>query len=191
MTKNQVAGIVRTVLAALGGVVGGAGIFNDADWAELSGAITVIAVAVWSFIEKKKGALPPVAGMMLGGLLMCSGCATTANDVSMARIASDTANNYYQQPNNTEVITMEGSNVTWTIAGANRIVMSTPVPSKSVYPRDASTLSVLLSGATDIAKTATYGVLGYQGIKSMQAVATKAPTVVTTEKLVPVTGAAP
>ena len=55
--------------------------------------------------------------------------------------------------------------------------MQTPVPSKSVYPRDASTLSVLLGGATDIAKTATYGVLGYQGVKAMQAVATKPPTV--------------
>ena len=195
MKQDQVNGILRAGLAALGGILGGTGYSNESDWAQISGAITVIVAAAWSLIEKRKIQLPPASGVtgfiMLGGLLMCGGCATTANDVALAQVAANQATAYYNQPNNTETMILEGSNVTWTITGASRIVMSTPVPSKSVYPRDASTLSVLLEGATDIAKTATYGILGYQGITAMQAVATKAPTVVTTEKLVPVTGAAP
>lgn len=80
MKKNQVMGIIRAVLAALGGTVSTSGYINDVDWAEVSGAIVVIITALWSIFEKRKSSLPPasvVLGFILiGGSLMCSGCAS-------------------------------------------------------------------------------------------------------------------
>jgi len=82
MKQNEVMGIMRAVLAALGGILGGAGYANNSDWAQVSGAIMVLVTAIWSVIEKRKIELPPASGMMLvlilmGGLLTCGGCATT------------------------------------------------------------------------------------------------------------------
>jgi hypothetical protein len=80
MKQDQVNGILRAGLAALGGILGGTGYSNESDWAQISGAITVIVAAVWSLIEKRKIQLPPasrgVGLIMLGCLLMCSGCAS-------------------------------------------------------------------------------------------------------------------
>ena len=195
MNQKMVNGIIRAVLAAIGGVVVGSGHMNESDWAQISGAVIVLVAAVWSVIEKRSGQ-PPVSGggvpfsvALLGICLLASGCATSANDVAMAQVAANTAVSYYNQPNTAETMVLEGPNLTWTIQGATKITMTAPIPPKSVYPRDQGTLQTLLSGGADIAKTAVYGVLGYQGIKAMQAVATTEPTVVTTEKLVPVSGA--
>jgi hypothetical protein len=47
-------------------------------------------------------------------------------------------------------------------------------------------LKQVLDGAGDIAKTAALGLVGYQGVKALRP---QSPTVVTTEKLVPVVGA--
>lgn len=193
MKQNEVMGIIRAVLAAMGGVLGGTGFANSSDWAQISGAIVVLVAAIWSVIEKRKIQLPPMAGtvmalIMIGGLALCSGCATTANDVAMAKIAADTASNYYQQPNSADYMVMEGTNLEWTIKGATRLVFSGPIPAKSIYPREEGTLKQVLDGAGDIAKTVTLGAVGMQGVKALKA---QAPTVVTTEKLVPVEGAIP
>lgn len=81
MKQNQVMGVLRAVLAGLGGMLGGSGVANESDWAQVSGAIMVLVAAIWSVIEKRKIALPTIAGMMLacvigGGLLLTSGCAS-------------------------------------------------------------------------------------------------------------------
>jgi energy-converting hydrogenase Eha subunit C len=53
MNKDQVFGIVRTVVAAVAGFLAGKG-YLDASMVEaLSGAIATIAVAVWSVTSKK------------------------------------------------------------------------------------------------------------------------------------------
>jgi hypothetical protein len=128
--------------------------------------------------------------LALAGLLglMAGGCATSANDVAMARIAADTANNYYNQPNKADYMVMEGENLEWTIKGATKVTFSGPIPTKSIYPREEGTLKQVMDGAGDIAKTAALGIVGYQGVKALKA---QQPTVVTTEKLVPVEGAIP
>ena len=56
MTGEQVAGIVRTLLAAAGGWVISSGLFTAADWTTIVGAAGVIAAAAWSFFAKKKAA---------------------------------------------------------------------------------------------------------------------------------------
>lgn len=192
MKQDQVNGILRAGLAALGGLLVGTGHSNESDWAQISGAITVIVAAIWSLIEKRKLQLPPASGVigfiMLGCLMMCSGCSTTANDVAMAKIASDTAQNYYQQPNSATYMEFEGSNVTFSITGASKLLFSGPIPTKSIYPREEGSLKTVVEGVTDIAKTAAMGIVGVQAFKAVKA---QQPTVVTTEKLVPVTGAAP
>jgi hypothetical protein len=191
MKQAMVMGIIRAVLAGFGGTLTGAGYANESDWAQVVGAIMILIAAIWSVIEKKKIVLPSAAGMFLAcvlgcGMVLTSGCATTANDVAMARIASDTAQNYYQQPNKADYMVMEGTNLEWTIKGATRLVFSGPIPAKSIYPREEGSLKQIMDGAGEIAKTAALGIVGYQGVKALKA---QAPTVVTTEKLVPVAGA--
>jgi hypothetical protein len=193
MKQNIVFGIIRAVLASLGGVVGGAGYANESDWAQVSGAIMVLVAAIWSIIEKRKISLPPAAGVMvafvlISGLLLCGGCSTTANDVAMARIAADTASNYYSQPNSATYMEFEGSNVTFSVTGASKLVFSGPIPTKSIYPREEGALKTVIEGVTDVAKTAAMGIVGVQAFKAVKA---QKPTVVTTEKLVPVEGAIP
>ena len=190
MNQSMVNGIMRAVLAAVGGMLGAKGVSDSEAWAQVSGAIIVLVTAAWSLIEKKKITLPPSAGMIIGmaltgGLLMTSGCATSANDVAMAKIAADTASNYYSQPKNATYMEFEGSNVTFAISGASRLVFSGPIPPKSIYPREEGTLKQVMDGAGNLAKTVALGAVGIQGVKALKA---QAPTVVTTEKLVPVAG---
>ncbi len=115
-----------------------------------------------------------------------SGCATSSTDVQMAQVAYQTAAAYYNQPNSAEYMEMEGSNLVWSITGATRIKMSGPIPTKSIYPREEGTLKQVMDGTADIAKTVALGVVGYQGVRALKS---QSPTVVTTEKLVPVAGA--
>lgn len=79
MNQNMVNGIMRAVLAALGGVLGAKGVTEAETWAQVSGAIVILVTAVWSVIEKKKITLPPAAPLIalaLAGSLMSSGCAS-------------------------------------------------------------------------------------------------------------------
>jgi len=187
MKENQVFGIIRAVLAGLGGVVGSKGYVSESEWSQIVGAIMVLLAAGWSVIEKRK-AIPValiIAVLLMG--LMCGGCATTPNDVALARVAADTAANYYQQPNSAEYMELEGSSLQWSITGATKIRMSGPIPCKSIYPREEGTLKAVLDGAGEITKTVALGYVGAQGVKALRA---QKPTVVTTERLVPVQGAA-
>ena len=69
MKQNQVMGVLRAVLAGVGGMLGGSGVANESDWAQVSGAIMVLVAAIWSVIEKRKIALPSVAGMLMAFLM--------------------------------------------------------------------------------------------------------------------------
>ena len=53
MTAEQFWGILRTILAALGGWVAAKGWVDDATVQAVIGAIGTIFVAVWSFVAKK------------------------------------------------------------------------------------------------------------------------------------------
>lgn len=54
MTSEAIGGIVRAVLAALGGYLVGKGYFDQAAVNELVGAGVVIATGVWSVLNKRK-----------------------------------------------------------------------------------------------------------------------------------------
>lgn len=53
MTGEQVAGIVRAVIAALGGYLVGKGVTDAATVTAVAGAMATVAAAVWSVYAKK------------------------------------------------------------------------------------------------------------------------------------------
>lgn len=56
MNGEQIGGIVRAVVAAIGGYFVGKGITDAATVTTISGAVATLAVAVWSVISKKPAA---------------------------------------------------------------------------------------------------------------------------------------
>lgn len=54
MTKNEVYGVVRTVVAALGGVAVGKGYLDSETAVALAGAVATLAAAIWSVRSKRK-----------------------------------------------------------------------------------------------------------------------------------------
>jgi len=54
MTTEQVGGIVRALVAAAGGYFVGQGLIDAETMLTVGGAVTTIAVAVWSIWSKKK-----------------------------------------------------------------------------------------------------------------------------------------
>ena len=56
MNGEQIAGIVRAVVSAIGGYLIGKGIVDADTVAQVSGATATIVVAVWSVASKKKAA---------------------------------------------------------------------------------------------------------------------------------------
>jgi hypothetical protein len=55
MTAEQVAGIVRAIVAAIGGYLVGKGIADAETIAAAAGAAATIAAAIWSVYSKRKG----------------------------------------------------------------------------------------------------------------------------------------
>ena len=60
MNTEQIAGILRTILAALGGYVVAKGVVDAATYTALSGAAVTIVVALWSYRSNKPGTVIPV-----------------------------------------------------------------------------------------------------------------------------------
>lgn len=54
MTGEALAGIVRAVMAALGGYLVGKGVIDNETANNLAGAAVVIVTGVWSVLNKKK-----------------------------------------------------------------------------------------------------------------------------------------
>ena len=54
MTADQVGGIVRALIAAVGGYFVGQGLVDSETMLTLGGAVTTLVVAVWSIYSKKK-----------------------------------------------------------------------------------------------------------------------------------------
>lgn len=61
MTGEQFAGIVRAILAAVGGYFVGNGMVDGETVAAISGAAATIAAAVWSVMAKRKAPAAPDA----------------------------------------------------------------------------------------------------------------------------------
>lgn len=56
MTKEEFGGVVRTVVAALGGLAVGRGWIDADTMTALAGAAATIGVAIWSIVSKRKAA---------------------------------------------------------------------------------------------------------------------------------------
>ena len=55
MNSDQLGGILRAVLAAVGGYVTGKGYVDSATYLTISGAIVTVLTAVWSFVSNRSG----------------------------------------------------------------------------------------------------------------------------------------
>lgn len=56
MDKNEVYGVVRTVIAAIGGVLVGKGYIDSETAVAIAGAVATVAAAVWSVKSKRNAA---------------------------------------------------------------------------------------------------------------------------------------
>ncbi len=56
MTKTELHGVVRTILAAIGGIAVGKGWVDSETAVSLAGALATVAVAVWSVKSKRSAA---------------------------------------------------------------------------------------------------------------------------------------
>lgn len=84
--------------------------------------------------------------MTCAAAAVLAGCATSDKTV---KAGAAWAKDYYNQPNTAEIVVVEGTNVSWKIENASRIVFSTPVPTKSVIPREPG----IMDGLFDTLKT--------------------------------------
>lgn len=67
-------------------------------------------------------------------MILASGCNTVNKENIEA--GAGWAEKYYNQPTVAEILHVEGTNLTLTVSGATKFVLSTPVPPKSIIPRD-------------------------------------------------------
>lgn len=194
INTQQQLGILRHVLTCIGGILVTLGKINDGQAQEIIGVIMVIAPTVWSVVSKNKGgSVPPdpkgdaamkkameaacfVAALCAAALT--TGCATSANDVELAKVRATMAQNYYQQDNTAPIIHAVGTNVSLTISGATELTLSTPTIPKSIYPRDAGTIESIINGVKDVVP---WAVAGYVGGKMATQPRTVAPEVVRPE----------
>lgn len=54
MKTEEIAGLVRALVAALGGYLVGQGLLDSETAMTIGGAVTTIAMAVWSILSKRK-----------------------------------------------------------------------------------------------------------------------------------------
>ncbi len=56
MNAEEFGGIVRTILAAVGGIAVGKGWLDNATMLSIAGALGTLAVGVWSIVAKRRAA---------------------------------------------------------------------------------------------------------------------------------------
>lgn len=91
-----------------------------------------------------------LACLMLASSALQTGCSTASPEAAKAaQAAAQIPLAYYAQTNVAEILHIEGTNLTFTVSGATKFVLSTPVPPKSIIPRDVS----WYDGAFDMLKS--------------------------------------
>jgi hypothetical protein len=53
MNKDQIFGVVRHVLTAVGGILIAKGVIDDALWGEIVGGALSLAATIWSVVDKR------------------------------------------------------------------------------------------------------------------------------------------
>jgi hypothetical protein len=84
--------------------------------------------------RKGSGRSMKLTAIMCAAAMLC-GCGTVKQVDTNAW-----ARDYYNQPNVAPILHAVGSNVCFTISGATELTLSTPVPPKSIIPRDPGVL---------------------------------------------------
>ena len=54
MSQEQIFGVIRHTLSAVGGILIAKGLLDDGSWTELSGAVMTLTSVIWSIVSKKK-----------------------------------------------------------------------------------------------------------------------------------------
>ena len=76
MTTDQITGIIRAVLAALGGFILAKGWVSAETWAWLTGGALTIGPAIWSWITNRPAAIAATAQSLPGVNVQTSASAT-------------------------------------------------------------------------------------------------------------------
>lgn len=121
----------------------------------------VVGLLVWAGVIKCAGRALG-ACMLAAAVAFGAGCRTVNKDNIEA--AGNWAEKYYTQPNMAEVLQVRGSNVTWTVTGATEIVLSTPVPTKSVIPQSPQWYDGLYDTIRTVAPYAFMGWMFRDGV---------------------------
>lgn len=155
MKQNEVFGILRAVLAAVGGMLVANGYVNASDWAQINGAIIVVVTAIWSVLEKRNLMLPPSLGaaILLLAMLPQMGCISS----TMEQIRKHDAKVIQMR------LTPQGNGVR-VEAGVDLLQILDTGWWAALKADPASMLSAM---GLDTAKTAALGAAGYYGGKGV------------------------
>jgi hypothetical protein len=66
MTADQISGLIRTILAALGGFVIAKGWFSTETWAWIVGGLATIGPVIWSWVSNRPAAIAASAQALPG-----------------------------------------------------------------------------------------------------------------------------
>lgn len=78
MTSDQITGILRAILAAVGGIILSKGWFDASTWAWISGGIVTLAVAGWSIWNNRPAAVAASAQALPGVNVQTTAAASPA-----------------------------------------------------------------------------------------------------------------
>jgi len=126
-----------------------------------------------------------LVGVLAG--LLCSGCASTVKKVDVNRGLES----YYGQPRTADLVTMRGSNMTFSATGMTELRVSSILPPLNVIPREPGLLEKIVDGVASVGK---WGLGWYYGAqiaeKAFEQPRTVDPVVVKPEVItVPAAGA--
>lgn len=88
MTSDQIQGLIRAVLAALGGFVMAKGWFSAETWNWIVGGLVTIAPMIWSWVSNRPAAIAASAQALPGVTVTTSPGATQAVVTAVANAKS-------------------------------------------------------------------------------------------------------
>lgn len=96
------------------------------------------------------------AGLALAAGALLQGCTTAGKDA--ADSFEELGKAYYSQTNHAPILEVEGTNLLFSVSGATRLALYTPVPPKQIMPREAT----WYDSTADVLKTiAPWVFMGY------------------------------